>query len=138
MAETSPHRTNALWFLAGCIAAAVVFYGLVVPEVRKSGTNDETFSKNLQTVQASLQRVTTERDTMQSNLQGVTKERDTCNAKFARSTFLYDVGLFNNETRAWVIPADVEPVIGPNKFGTYSHYDPKTQTETVHFKGKAQ
>jgi hypothetical protein len=124
MAETSPYRNNALWFLAGCIATAVVFYGLVVPEVRKSGTNDEAFSRNLQTVQDSLQRVTT--------------ERDTCNAKFTRATVLYDVGLFNNETKAWVIPADVEPVIAPDKSGSYSHYDPKTQIETVHFKGKAQ
>ncbi len=138
MSETSPRRNNALWFLAGCMATAVVFYGLVVPELRKSGTDDEAFSKNLQTVQASLQRVTTERDTLQSNLQGVTKERDTCNAKFTRATVLYDVGLFNNETRAWVIPADVEPVLAPNKNGRYSHYDPKTQIETVHFKGKTQ
>jgi hypothetical protein len=64
------------------------------------------------------------------------KQRDTCNAKFDRATFLYDVGLFNNETRAWVIPADVEPILVPNKTGSYSHYDPKTQTETLHFKGK--
>jgi hypothetical protein len=35
------------------------------------------------------------------------------------------------------IPADVEPVLAPGKTRTYSHYDPKTETETVHFKGKA-
>jgi hypothetical protein len=64
------------------------------------------------------------------------KERDACVSKFDRSTIIYDVGLFNNETRAWVIPADVEPVLASGKIGTYSHYDPKTQTETVHFKGK--
>jgi hypothetical protein len=66
------------------------------------------------------------------------KERDTCTARFERATILYDVGLFNNETRAWVIPADVEPVLAPNKNGSYSHYDPKTKIETVHFKRKAQ
>jgi hypothetical protein len=64
--------------------------------------------------------------------------RDTCTARFERATVLYDVVLFNNETRAWVIPADVEPVLAPNKNGSYSHYDPKTKIETVHFKGKAQ
>jgi hypothetical protein len=64
-------------------------------------------------------------------------QRDTCDAKFNRATFLYDVGLFNVESRAWVIPADVEPVLAPGKSGSYSHYDPKTQTETLHFKGKA-
>lgn len=66
----------------------------------------------------------------------LTNQRDTCTAKFDRSTILYDQGLFNTETRAWVIPADVEPILAPNKNGSYSHYDPKTQTETVHFKGK--
>jgi hypothetical protein len=64
-------------------------------------------------------------------------QRDTCVAKFNRVTFLYDVGFLNNETRAWAIPADVDPVLVTGKIGTYSHYDPKTQTETVHFKGKA-
>lgn len=73
---------------------------------------------------------------LQDRVADVQKQRDTCTAKFERSTVLYDVGVFNNETRAWVIPADVEPVLAPNKRGTYAHYDPKTQVETVHFKGK--
>lgn len=68
----------------------------------------------------------------------IVNQRDTCTAKFNRVTFLYDVGFLNNETRAWAIPADVDPVLVTGKTGTYSHYDPKTQTETVHFKGKAQ
>jgi hypothetical protein len=58
-------------------------------------------------------------------------------SKFDRVTNLYDVGLFNVETKAWVIPADVEPVLVTGKSGNYTHYDPKTQTETVHLKGKA-
>ncbi len=73
---------------------------------------------------------------LQQQNANIAKERNTCNAKFDRSTILYDVGLFNNETRAWVIPADVEPVLAPNKAASYSHYAPKTQTETVHFKAK--
>jgi hypothetical protein len=67
----------------------------------------------------------------------LTKQKDSCTAKFDRATILYDVGLFNTESRSWMIPADVEPVLAPNKNGSYSHYDPKTQTETVHFQGKA-
>jgi len=66
----------------------------------------------------------------------VVNQRDTCKAKFERITVLYDLGLFNVETKAWAIPADVEPVLVTGKNGSYSHYDPKTQTETVHFKGK--
>jgi hypothetical protein len=123
MSETNPLVKNLLWFLSGAAVAAALIYGLVIPGVRKASTNDEAFSRNVQVTQANLQRVT--------------KERDACNAKFDRATILYDVGLFNNETRAWVIPADVEPVLATNKMGTYAHYDPKTQTETLHFKGKA-
>ena len=73
---------------------------------------------------------------LQSKNADIVRQRDTCNAKFERITVLYDVGLFNNETRAWVIPTDVEPVPATGKIGTYAHYDPKTQIETVHFKGK--
>jgi hypothetical protein len=65
------------------------------------------------------------------------KQRDTYNAKFDRATSLYVIGLFNNETRAWVVPAAVEPVLATGKTGTYSHYNTKMQTETVHFKCKA-
>jgi hypothetical protein len=74
---------------------------------------------------------------LQNQQADLTKQRDTCNAKFDRFTVLYDVGLFNVETKAWAIPADIEPVLATGKNGSYSHYDPKTQTETVHFKGKA-
>ena len=73
---------------------------------------------------------------LQAQSADIARQRDTCAAKFSRSTILYDQGLFNTETRAWVIPVDVEPVLAPNKSGSYSHYDPKTQTETVHFRGK--
>jgi outer membrane murein-binding lipoprotein Lpp len=73
---------------------------------------------------------------LQNQQADLAKQRDSCNAKFERFTILYDVGFFNVETKAWAIPADIEPVLVTGKTGTYSHYDPKTQTETVHFKGK--
>jgi hypothetical protein len=123
MSETSPFTKYILAFLSGAAVAAALIYGLVIPEVRKGATNDEAFARNVQTLQASLQQVT--------------EERDSCTAKFNRATILYDIGLFNNETRAWVLPVDVDPVLAPNKLGSYSHYDPKTQVETVHLKGKA-
>jgi Tfp pilus assembly protein PilN len=87
----------------------------------------------LKSQNADLQR---QKADLQNRMADLQKQRDTCTAKFERSTVLYDVGLFNNETRAWVIPADVEPILAQNKRGTYAHYDPKTQVETVHFKGK--
>jgi len=73
-----------------------------------------------------------------AQLQSVTSERDAYAAKFGRSTILYDTGLLGAETRAWMIPADLEPTVIGNKRGTFTHYDPKTQTETVHFQPKPQ
>ena len=55
-----------------------------------------------------------------------------CRTKFARGTFLYDVGLLGNETKAGFVPADVEPGRIGRMPGTYAHYDPKAQTDTVH------
>jgi len=69
----------------------------------------------------------------QRQIQSLTTDRDACKSKFERSTILYDVGLLNVESRAWVIPVDVEPQAAGGKRGTFTHYDPKTQTETVHF-----
>ncbi len=73
-----------------------------------------------------------------ATIQSLTQERDSCDSKFSRATILYDTGLFGVETKAWVIPADVEPMVVGQKRGTFSHYDPKTQTETVHFQPKTQ
>jgi hypothetical protein len=57
---------------------------------------------------------------------------NSCKAKFERATTLYDGTL--PQGRRWVIPADVEPVYVGNVSGLadYTHFDPKTQTETIH------
>ena len=73
---------------------------------------------------------------LQSQVQTLTTQRDSCVSKFDRVTLLYDSGLLG-ETRAWAIPADVEPRIIGLKRGTFSHYDPKTQMETVHLQPTA-
>jgi hypothetical protein len=49
-----------------------------------------------------------------------------------RQTWLYDGNIIAG--RKWVIPADVEPHYVGNGAAEYSHYDPKTQIETVHLK----
>jgi hypothetical protein len=35
--------------------------------------------------------------------------------------------------KIWIIPADVEPIAVGDHPVTYTHYDPKTKRETVHF-----
>jgi hypothetical protein len=131
-----------LAFLAGCIAGAVAFYLVVAPSMRRNAEiqthanearhhEDSLLQDRLDTANTALQ-------TAQSSLQQATQARDTCLAKFDRATLLYDVGLLGGETRVWAIPADVEPLVVGQKRGSYSHFDPKTQTETVHFQAKSR
>jgi len=123
---------NALWFVAGCVVTFIATYLALKPKMNNAA--DQSTITQLRSQLASDQSTMSQLRDQQADL---TKQRDTCTAKFDRATFLYDVGFLNNETRAWVLPVDVDPVLAPGKNGTYSHYDPKTQTETVHFRGKA-
>jgi hypothetical protein len=122
---------NALWFVAGCVVAFIVTYAVLKPKMNNAA--DQSTITQLRSQLASDQGTMSQLRAQQADL---TQQRDTCTAKFNRATILYDVGILNIESRAWVIPADVEPVVVGNKNGTYAHYDPKTQTETMHFKGK--
>jgi hypothetical protein len=135
MSETSPLMKNAVSFLVGCLFMVAVFYLFFKPRLESIQDSVSSANTTNQNTIAQLQATISD---MYKSSQEIIKQRDTCNAKFDRATILYDVGMFNNETRAWVIPADVEPMLASNKNGSYSHYDHKTQTETVHFKGKRQ
>jgi len=115
---------NAMWFFGGCLFAAIITLFLVSRVQRAAASQNAVH--NAQII-----------GQLQGEQAELVKERDTCMSKFDRVTVLYDVGLFNVETKAWVVPADVEPVLVTGKNGTYSHYDPKAQTETVLFRGKA-
>lgn len=116
---------NAAWFFGGFVLAAILAV-VIVPNLGR-GDAAQVAMRNAQLVAQ-----------LRSQQAELMKERDTCAAKFDRATILYDVGLLNIETKAWVLPVDVEPVLVQGKSGNYSHYDPKTQVETVHFKGKTQ
>jgi hypothetical protein len=74
---------------------------------------------------------------LQGQIQLLTQANRDYAAKFQRSTFLYGGILF--QSRQWMIPADVDPVyVGHEAQADYTHFDPKTQTETVHLKPKTQ
>jgi hypothetical protein len=71
-----------------------------------------------------------------------TQQRDACQIRFSRFTNLYVQKKnifgtpFGDLTKSWTIPVDVEPsYVGP-EVGLFSHYDPKTQVETVKFPAK--
>ena len=74
---------------------------------------------------------------LQGQVQSLTQANQAYEAKFQRSTILYGGIVF--QSRQWVIPADVEPIyVGHEAQADYTHFDPKTQTETIHLKPKQQ
>ena len=79
--------------------------------------------------QTRLHEVTQQRDAM-------AQQRDACQGRFQRATFLYQNTLLGGPIRQWAIPADVEPVYLGAGGGTFTHYDQKTQMETVKFQAK--
>lgn len=74
----------------------------------------------------------------QSQSKQITQDRDSCREKFSRTTFLYTRPMIlgrpiGTPVKVWVIPADLEPEYMGSGEGLFSHYDPKTQVETVKF-----
>jgi hypothetical protein len=120
-------------FVAGAVLSAAFFNFTVLPNMRAQSTQATQAAQMEQRQAGDMQKQV---QNLQNQLQTVTTDRDACKAKFERATILYDSGLFG-ETRAWVIPADVEPKTVGVKRGSFSHYDPKGQTETVHFEPTA-
>jgi hypothetical protein len=87
-------------------------------------------------LQAQLQESQSQLQGKQSMLQVITQQRDECQGKFGRGTFLYEAAILGGPTRLWFIPADVQPVYFGTRSGTFSHYDLKTQVETVQFQAR--
>jgi hypothetical protein len=124
---------GVIGFVAGVILGVAVLYLTLIPRLEErnklAASQQKEQSGDLTKQVGNLQ---SQVGNLQSQIQTLTTQRDTCAGKFERVTLLYDIGLLGGETRAWAIPADVEPKVIGIKRGTYSHYDPKTQTETVH------
>ena len=128
--EKSQWHTYALWFAAGCLITSLIFYTLLMPVVKHSAEKaaQQKFSAEL-----AKNPVQIELDSTKAALQSATQERDVCKAKFDRQTILYDNSIPSDPGKISIIPADVEPIaIGDHQI-TYTHYDPKTKRETVHF-----
>lgn len=74
---------------------------------------------------------------LKSQIQTLQETNTKLEAKFQRSTILYDGLVF--KTRRWLIPADVEPIaLDGGSDDEFTHYDPKSQTETVHMQPKSK
>jgi len=137
--ERSAWQKNVLWFAAGCLATILLFYLLVIPSVKRVAAESarkaaqQKFSAELAMNPVEAQLVITK-----AALQTTTQERDACKARFDRQTILYDNSVIVDPGKMWIIPADVEPIALGDHRVTYTHYDPKTKRETVHFHPQRQ
>jgi hypothetical protein len=137
-------KQSILGFLLGCVLTGAVL-GIYASGL-KAELSAAQKDVEIQKKESQLEQNTSQRQdegklqAEQSQLEQVSQQRDTCQAKFQRGTFLYEVPLLGGPTRAWFLPVDVEPVYMGNaaRNGTFTHYDPKTQVETVQFKAKTK
>jgi hypothetical protein len=116
-------KRNLLWFVGGAVLTALAFYLILMPQLKglQKTDNDAFVAQQARNSQAAAQ------------LQAITQERDACTAKFSRETVLYDPSeVLRIPQRTWIIPADVTPqYVGSRSNAQFSHYNPKTQDETV-------
>jgi hypothetical protein len=123
-----------LWFAAGCLLTTLIFYIFLVPAAKRAAAQSAEKAAQRKFIADLAQNpVAAQLESTKAALQTATQERDQYKAKFDRQTILYDNTIPVEPDKIWIIPADVEPIsIGDHRV-TYTHYDPKTKRETVHF-----
>lgn len=134
MSDSNPVVKRVFWFLIGFACATLTLYLVFRP---KEDSIFDAQKKVNETQQKTISDLQTATSQLTNSLNDSSAQLAACNAKFERATILYDVGLLG-ESRTWVVPADVEPLLAAGKRGVFSHYDPKTQTETVKFRPKVR
>jgi hypothetical protein len=131
--HTNSSRSPLFWFICGCVLSAVVFgvYTLTFYQHvhAAQNTNQQGMQQQMQSMQQQMQNVS-------AQLTEANQERDACRAKFSRETILYDPSeVLRIPERTWIIPADITPhYVGSGRkaqYAQFSHFDPKTQDETV-------
>jgi len=129
----------ALWFTAGCFITTLIFYILLIPIVERAAAKSAEKKANQKfSLELAMNPVEAQLVTTKAALQAATQERDACKAKFDRQTILYDNTIVVDPDKIWIVPADVEPIAVGDRRLTYTHYDPKTKRETVHFHPERQ
>ena len=137
--EKSPWQKYVLWFAAGCFVTILIFYMFLIPGAKRAAA--ESAEKAVQKkFSAELRKnpVEAQLESTQAAFETATRERDQCKAKFDRQTILYDNSILIDPAKVWLIPADIEPIAVGDHSVTYTHYDPKTKRETVHFHPQRQ
>jgi len=132
--EKSGWQKYVLSFAAGCFATTVIFGLFVIPAVKRAAVKSgERVAQQKFTAELAKNPVEAQLESTKAALQTATQERGLCAAKFDRQTILYDNSIVTDPGKIWIIPADVEPIVVGDHSVTYTHYDPKTKSETVHF-----
>ncbi len=132
--EKSPWQKYALSFAAGCFATILIFYMFLIPGAKRAAAQSaEKAAQQKFSAELAKNPVETQLESTKAALRTATQERDECKAKFDRQTILYDNTIMVDPDKIWVIPADVEPIAVGDHRVSYTHYDPKTKRETVHF-----
>ena len=137
--EKTQWQKYFLWFAAGCLVTTLISYVFVTPVVKRVAARSaekaalQKFNAELETnpLQAQL-------ESMRAASETATQERDSCKAQFDRQTILYDNSIAVDPQKIWIIPAYVEPIVVGEHDVTYTHYDPKTKSETARFHPKRQ
>jgi hypothetical protein len=137
--EQSPWPKYALWFAAGCLVTTLIFGLFVISPVKRAAAKSaEKAAQQKFSAELAKNPLEAQLESTKTALQAATQERDECKAKFDRQTILYDNSILVDPGRIWIVPADVEPIAVGDHAVTYTHYDPKTKRETVHFHPQRQ
>ena len=132
--EKTPWQKYLFWFAVGCLVTTAIFGLFILPSAKHAAAESarkaaqQKFSADLakNPVEAQL-------ESAKAALQTTTQQRDECKARFDRQTILYDNSIITDPGRIWIIPAEVEPIAVGDHALTYTHYDPQTKHESVHF-----
>jgi hypothetical protein len=143
--ETSDGMEKRLWqgyvlaFAVGCFVTFLIFYWFVLPSARRAAA-DSAEKATQQKFLADLAKnpLGAQLASTQASLHATTRERDQCKVRFDRQTILYDNTIPIDPGKVWIIPADIEPIAAGHHHISYTHYDPKTKTETAHFYPKGR
>jgi len=137
--EKSPWQKYVLCFAAGCLVTILIFYLLLIPIAKRAAAKSaEIAAKQKFSSDLAKNPVAAQLESTKAALQTATQERDECKSKFDRQTILYDNTIVVDPDKIWIIPADVEPIAVGDHRVTYTHYDPKSKRETVHFHPQRQ
>ena len=137
--EKTQWQKYALWFAAGCLITILISYVFVTPVVKRAAARSAEKAA-LQKFNAELEKnpLQAQLQSTKAALEAAAQERDACKAKFDRQTILYDNRIAVDPEKIWIIPADVEPIVVGDHDVTYTHYDLKSNRETVRFHPKRQ